>query len=95
MKWQYEHAFITKNNEWNTAELGLNQFKPVYRGSYVEEAPPLDPKNIMRYGFLISDKQHGPFRLEIEKIVAVELSSGKPTLKMAAESTQTKGKSLP
>jgi len=93
-EWQYEHTFVTKNNEWDMAELGLNQFTPVYRGRTVDDAPPLDPKNIMRYGFLISDKQQGPFRLEIEKIEAMKLSDVKPSLKMAAESTLTKGKGL-
>jgi NADH dehydrogenase [ubiquinone] 1 alpha subcomplex assembly factor 1 len=91
-EWSYEHTFVTKNKEWSTVELNLHRFEPTYRGRTIEDAPPLNPENIMRYGFLISDKQQGSFRLEIEKIEAVKFSEDKPFVKMAAESTQTKGK---
>lgn len=91
-EWSYEHTFVTKNKEWSKVELNLDRFVPTYRGRTIEDAPPLNLKYIMRYGFLISDKQPGPFRLEIEKIEAVKFSENKSFVKMAAESTQTKGK---
>ncbi|CAN5317962.1 CIA30 family protein [soil metagenome] len=70
-KWSYEQRFETKTNEWSKVELGLTNFEPTYRGKTPKDVPKLNPKNIMRYGFLISDKQQGDFRLEIEQITAV------------------------
>ena len=69
-EWSYEQRFETEQNEWKTVELLLSEFKPTYRGRTPEDVPPLEPGKIMRYGFLISDKQQGDFRLEIEKIEA-------------------------
>ncbi|WP_340105952.1 CIA30 family protein [Rhodohalobacter sp. 8-1] len=68
--WSYEHRFETKDNEWTEIDLPLNKFVPTYRGSTPDDAPPLDPSDIKRYGFLISDDQEGDFRLEIEQILA-------------------------
>lgn len=69
--WSYEQRFDTPDDEWTEIDLPFGQFYPTYRGRTPEDAPPLDPANIMRYGFLISDKQEGDFRLEIEKIWVV------------------------
>lgn len=71
-EWSYEQRFETLKDEWKTVELSLSEFKPTYRGRTPDDAPPLEPGNIMRYGFLISDKQQGKFRLEIEKIEAAQ-----------------------
>jgi len=68
--WSYEHRFETKDGEWTDIELPLHSFVPTYRGRTPDDVPPLDPSKIQRFGFLISDKQEGKFRLEIEKIVA-------------------------
>jgi len=70
-KWSYEQRFETKANEWSITELELSQFEPTYRGKTPNDVPGLNPENIMRYGFLISDKQQGDFRLEIEQLTAV------------------------
>lgn len=69
--WNYEYRFQTENNEWQTIELPLGDFEAVYRGDAVPDAPLLNTSLIMRYGFLISDRQEGPFRLEIDKIEAL------------------------
>lgn len=66
--WSYEQRFETKDNGWIEVDLPLEKFAPTYRGRTPEDVPPLDPAKIMRYGFLISDKQEGSFRLEVEKI---------------------------
>lgn len=66
--WSYEQRFDTVADKWVDINLPLGQFSPTYRGKTPEDAPPLDPANIRRYGFLISDKQEGEFRLEIERI---------------------------
>ena len=69
--WNYEFRFDTKNGEWETVDLPLENFHAVYRGRSVPDAPPLNASRILRYGFLISDGQEGPFRLEVAKIEAV------------------------
>lgn len=69
--WSYEKRFDTVAEKWIDINLPLDQFSPTYRGKTPEDVPPLDPANIRRYGFLISDKQEGDFRLEIERIWVV------------------------
>ncbi len=43
---------------------------PVYRGKPVPGVPPFDPGRIATFGLLISDRQSGPFHLEIETVAA-------------------------
>ena len=69
-KWSYECRFDTAPNSTEEIQLPFDDFKPTYRGSTPEGVPPLDPGNIHNFGFLISDKQEGEFRLEIENIEA-------------------------
>jgi NADH dehydrogenase [ubiquinone] 1 alpha subcomplex assembly factor 1 len=69
--WSYECRFDTEPGLWMEAELPLKQFTATYRGSVPKNVPDLDPAKIRRYGFLISDSQEGPFRLEISKIEVV------------------------
>lgn len=66
--WSYEHRFDTEENLWQAIDLPFDKFQAVYRGSEVTDPEPLDPESIKNFGFLISDKQEGDFRLEIEKI---------------------------
>ena len=68
--WSYEQRFETTKGEWIDVKLPIKDFSPTYRGRTPDDAPPLDPSVIKRYGFLISDNQEGKFRLEIKKIVA-------------------------
>ncbi|PKD45102.1 CIA30 family protein [Rhodohalobacter barkolensis] len=67
----YEDRFQTKNGEWIEIELALKDFEPTYRGRKPQNAATLDVENIEQFGFLISDKQKGEFRLEINKIEAL------------------------
>lgn len=68
-KWSYEQRFDTRTTGWMTVTLPFSGFKPTYRGR-TPDVPALDLNSIMRYGFLISDKQEGDFRLEIDHISA-------------------------
>lgn len=68
----YRHAFETKAGEWITVELPFADFQPSFRGRIVTEAPPLDTTIIVTLGFLIADRQQGPFRLEIKTISAIK-----------------------
>lgn len=67
----YEHRFETKKDQWSEVILPLKAFEATYRGRKPEDAPQLDLRNISHFGFLISDKQSGEFRIEIKKIEAL------------------------
>ena len=43
-------------------------FIATYRGRRLPDHPPIDPSQIQSFGFLIADKQEGPFELEIDWI---------------------------
>ncbi len=66
----WEAGFQTRAGERDTMRFPFQGLVPVYRGSRVPDAPPLDLHRIAGFGFLISDRQAGPFRLEIEYITA-------------------------
>ena len=66
----YRQEFDTVAGEWMDVELPFSDFKPSFRGRIVSDAPPLDPSRIFQIGFLISEKQKGSFRLEVERIDA-------------------------
>jgi Complex I intermediate-associated protein 30 (CIA30) len=66
----YEARFKTVAGEWKTIQLPFKAFRPVFRGRLIRDAAPLDPKLIKTFGILISDKQAGKFRLEIDWIKA-------------------------
>jgi hypothetical protein len=66
----YQCSFTTTKDEWTELHLAFKDFVPSFRGRILSDAPALDPATIRSLGFLISDKQAGPFRLEIEWIKA-------------------------
>lgn len=66
----YQAHFSTERDVWITARLPFDAFSPVFRGHVVEDAPPLHLSGIQRIGFMIADKQAGPFRIEIEWVRA-------------------------
>jgi NADH dehydrogenase [ubiquinone] 1 alpha subcomplex assembly factor 1 len=67
---QYQCSFTTKPGEWEEHRLAFSDFVPTFRGRVLKDVPPLDPAKVNSVGFLISDKQAGPFRLEIGWIKA-------------------------
>ena len=69
----YQCSFTTKPGEWTEHRLPLKQFVPTFRGRVLSGEPPLDPAKVTSVGFLISDKQAGPFRLEIDWIKSASL----------------------
>lgn len=66
----YQHAFSTKSGQWEEHRLELKDFVPTFRGRVVTGAARLNPARANSVGLLISDKQEGPFRLEIAWIKA-------------------------
>jgi monofunctional biosynthetic peptidoglycan transglycosylase len=61
----YQATFTTRKDEWMEHVLPLKDFVPTFRGRVLPGEPPLDPAGVTSVGFLISDKQEGPFRLEV------------------------------
>lgn len=68
--WSYESGFWTVSDQWQTLEISLSDFNATYRGRKLEEQPPAELSNIKEYGFMISNRQEGNFRLEIASISA-------------------------
>ena len=66
----YQCSFTTKQGEWDEHRLTFSGFVPTFRGRILTGVPPLNPAKVSSVGFLISDKQAGPFRLEIGWIKA-------------------------
>ena len=64
----YQAPFETSKDAWETIDLPLAGFKPTFRGRIVGDAEKLDCGDIASIGLMISEKQDGPFRLEIESI---------------------------
>lgn len=70
----YQVTFPTREGAWEEHHLAMKDLVPTFRGRELKGAPPLDPARVTSVGFLISDKQEGPFRLEIAWIKATRAS---------------------
>ena len=64
----YRMLFTPSIDEWSSMKLPLSGFAPTFRGDVLKNAPPMDPSRIATFGFLISDRQEGSFRLEVRRI---------------------------
>jgi NADH dehydrogenase [ubiquinone] 1 alpha subcomplex assembly factor 1 len=65
---RFEAKFPTTPGRWETVVIPFNQFRAKIYGSRVPGAPRLNPRRIRSFGLIISDKQQGPFRLEVASI---------------------------
>lgn len=61
-------AMFTAKESWQTIEIDLAEFNPVFRGRTVAQAGPVVPSEIRQVGFLLADKKAGAFKLEIRHI---------------------------
>ena len=66
----YRARFSPPAGKWSKVSLAFEDFVPMFRGEKVPGAPPMDPSRINTFGFLISDRQEGPFQLKIRSISA-------------------------
>lgn len=57
--------------QWTTLDLPFSSLTAYRRGTPVPDAPPFSPAQVRTLGFLIADKQAGPFQLEVAWIRAV------------------------
>jgi hypothetical protein len=67
---QYQAVFETQRDVWTEIMIPFSKFVPMFRGVHAYDSPPLDTASICSFGFLISDKQEGPFRMDIDRISA-------------------------
>jgi monofunctional biosynthetic peptidoglycan transglycosylase len=67
----YQTTFVIKKDEWQEHRFPLRDFVASFRGRVLSDEPPLDPARVTSVGFLISDRQEGPFRLETAWIKGV------------------------
>ena len=64
----YFRHFETKIGEWEEVFLPFHSFQASYRGRRLTDYPKLDTSRISQLGLMISDKQEGNFRLEVQRI---------------------------
>ena len=66
----YRVKFDTEADKWLELFLPFAGFRATSFGVEQTDAPPLNPRKIQSFGFLISDKQAGAFNLEVDWIKA-------------------------
>ncbi len=66
----YQSSFETRKEEWIMVTIPFSSFIPTFRGRILKDVPPVATDQIRTFGFLISEKQAGPFLLEIDWIHA-------------------------
>lgn len=64
----YRAAFDTTAGAWTTVRIPFDEFVPTFRGRQLRNHRALDLAHVMSFGLMISDKQTGPFRLELAEI---------------------------
>lgn len=61
-------ASLAPSAAWQTLHIPLSTFRATFRGREVPGAPALDPARIRQIGLVISERQAGPFALEVRRI---------------------------
>lgn len=64
----YQATFPTREGEWMLVQVPFSHMPPTFRGMMLPNRAPLSADGIQSFGFLIADKQAGPFRLEVDRI---------------------------
>lgn len=62
---------FTPGPTWRDYAFAFEDFEPRFRGRPAPQAPPLHPARVRSVGFLIADKQDGPFALHVAWLRAV------------------------
>ena len=65
---RYQKSFKLAQEGWMTIRLPFQDFGAACRGQRPPDAPALDLQHISSFGFIIANKQVGPFRLEVASI---------------------------
>lgn len=64
----YKADFVAVKGEWKDLRFPWERFQAIYRGRIIDDAPKLDGGQIRQVGFLIAEKQAGPFELEVDSM---------------------------
>ena len=64
----YRALVQTKKNEWIEIKVPLTRFEATSFGRVLKDARPVTPQDVNAVGWMLSDKQDGPFEMEIEWI---------------------------
>jgi NADH dehydrogenase [ubiquinone] 1 alpha subcomplex assembly factor 1 len=67
----YQCEFATTPGLWEEHWLPLENFVAAFRSRVLTDVPPLNPADLGSVGFLTSDREAGPFHLEIAWIKAL------------------------
>ncbi len=59
---------LTPTGEWRDHRVRLEDFRLFRRGRQLSEQARIDPGRIHSFGFLLADKQSGPFQLDLEEL---------------------------
>jgi monofunctional biosynthetic peptidoglycan transglycosylase len=73
---RYEAPFEPPAGRWSEIEIPLASLAGKLFGQQLPLAAPPDPERIRSLGFMVSDRQAGPFRLEIDWIGVREGGTG-------------------
>jgi NADH dehydrogenase [ubiquinone] 1 alpha subcomplex assembly factor 1 len=71
--------FPTTSGRWEIVTISLSDFEATFRGRPVPGARPLRESEVYEIGVLISNRQEGPFRLEIDWVRAMFRVPAPPT----------------
>lgn len=66
----YEAGFETEADSWVTVRIPFSDMRPTFRGRLLRNVRALEGAAVRQIGFMIADKQAGPFSLEIEWVRA-------------------------
>jgi monofunctional biosynthetic peptidoglycan transglycosylase len=64
----YMARFTSGGEMWQTVQLPFDSFLPTFRGRTLSDLPQVDPREIKSIGFMIADRQEGPFRIDIRTV---------------------------
>lgn len=70
----YQSELAPEAGAWRNLRLPFAAFQPVHGGRSTAPPPRLDPATIGTIGLAISDRQEGPFRLELASIEGYRLA---------------------
>jgi len=65
MAFAYRAALQTKKDIWIEVKVPLDKFEATSFGRVVKDAGTVKPSEVNAVGFLLGDKQAGPFKLEV------------------------------
>ena len=66
MAFSYRAPLPTRKDEWTEVSVPLADFIPTSFGRRVGGMGPVEPDEVDSLGFMLSDKQAGPFRMQVE-----------------------------